>query len=122
MSILHRKHEEPAPQPPSRPLMTKPAGELVRGFLHGQNLEQIGRVDEAVALYEVAVEAGFDAAGPYDRLIFIYRERGAHAEVIRVAEASLRAVRTYDGKRRWYEALITQARSALGTPPEPLPR
>lgn len=101
--------------PEAAPPVPGPGAEdLVRRFLRGQNLEQIGRVDEAVALYEEAVAASFDAAGPYDRLIWIYQDRGLHREVIRVAEASLGAVRTYPAKRQWYERQIALAREALG--------
>jgi tetratricopeptide (TPR) repeat protein len=99
-----------------------PADEIVRDFLRGQNLEQIGRPDEAVELYERAVVAGFDASGPYDRLIWLYQERRSHREVIRVAEASLQAVRTYPAKRQWYEKQIEQARAALEASPKPRPR
>jgi tetratricopeptide (TPR) repeat protein len=96
--------------------------QLVRDFLRGQNLEQLGRVDEAAELYERAVAGRFDAAGPYDRLIFIYQRRGMHREVIRVAEASLVCVRTYPAKREWYEAQIDEARRALEALPTPRPR
>ena len=99
-----------------------PADELVRAFLRGQNLEQIGRVDEAIECYERAVTAGFDAAGPYDRLIWIYQQRRAHRDVIRVAEASLQSVRTYAAKRQWYEQQMAEARAAPQAPPRPLPR
>jgi tetratricopeptide (TPR) repeat protein len=99
-----------------------PTDELVKGFLRGQNLEQIGRVDEAIECYEQAVAGGFDAAGPYDRLIWIYQQRRAHRDVIRVAEASLKAVRTYPAKRQWYEQQMEQARAALQAAPRPLPR
>jgi tetratricopeptide (TPR) repeat protein len=96
--------------------------ELVRAFLHGQNLEQIGRIDEAIPLYEQAVEAAFDSAGPYDRLIFIYQSRAAHDEVIRIAEASLRAVRTYPAKRDWYQQQIAAAHQARAAPTPVDPR
>jgi hypothetical protein len=99
-----------------------PADEIVRGFLRGQNLEQIGRTDEAVGLYEHAVVAGFDAAGPYDRLIWIYQSRKAHRDVIRVAEASVRNVRTYPAKKQWYEEQIAKARADLASSPQPRPR
>ena len=45
------------------------AVDLVKEFLRGQNLEQLGRVDEAIDLYEHSISAGFDSPGPYDRLI-----------------------------------------------------
>lgn len=98
------------------------ADELVRQFLHGQNLEQVGKVDEAIPLYERAVQAGFDAAGPYDRLIFAYQQRKSHREVVRVGEAALSAVRTYEAKRDWYRRQISEAKSSMGGTPQPLPR
>lgn len=94
--------------------------ELVRNFLRAQNLEQVGRVEEAIPLYEEAVSSSFDAAGPYDRLIFIYTERRMHRDVIRVATASLNAVRTYPEKRNWYELQIAEAEKALRSGPAPL--
>lgn len=105
---MRRKRQEVKRSPSAAP------EELVAGFLRAQNLEQIGRYDEAIELYESVVEAGFDAAGPYDRLIFIYGERGLHSEVIRVAEASLRSVKTYPQKKEWYERQIESARRSLG--------
>jgi hypothetical protein len=99
-----------------------PADELVRDFLRGQNLEQLGRADEAADLYERAVTAAFDAAGPYDRLIWIYQSRKAHRDVIRVAEASIRNVHTYPAKKQWYGEQIAAARAAQGSSPQPRPR
>ena len=86
--------------------------DLVGLYLRAQNLEQVERTDEAVALYERAVAAGFDAAGPYDRLIAIYTEREAFDDVVRIAEAALASVRTFDEKRAWYEALRADHRGA----------
>jgi tetratricopeptide (TPR) repeat protein len=86
--------------------------ELVRHFLRGQNLEQIGHVDEAIELYELAVTHDFDSTGPYDRLIDIYANRARHQDVIRVAEAALRHVHTYEDKRGWYERMRADARRA----------
>ncbi|MEO7804085.1 MAG: hypothetical protein ABIS18_06795 [Actinomycetota bacterium] len=83
--------------------------DLVTKFLRGQNLEQVGKVDEAILLYEEAVANSFDASGPYDRLIFIYQQRRMHADVVRIAEASLRSVRTYPAKQKWYEDQIAKA-------------
>jgi hypothetical protein len=91
--------------------------DLVRLYLRAQNLEQMLRVDEATALYEQAVDAGFNAAGPYDRLIAIYRGRDAHADVIRIAEAALRNVRTYDDKKAWYDAMRQGAQDATKSDP-----
>ena len=92
---------------------------LVRDYLRGQNLEQIGRIDEAIVLYEQAVAAGFDSAGPYDRLIAIYRGRRAHAEVQRVSGAALANVRTFADKRAFYEDVLQEAGAAAATEPDP---
>jgi hypothetical protein len=81
----------------------------VRLYLRAQNLEQMLRTDEAIPLYEEAVEARFDAAGPYDRLIAIYYEREAFVDVARVAAAAVANVRTFEDKRNWYESMRTDA-------------
>lgn len=83
--------------------------EIVRLYLRGQNLEQMHHIDEAVTFYEQAVEAAFDAAGPYDRLIAIYGARDAPADVKRVAEAALRNVRTFEDKKAWYASMSERA-------------
>ncbi len=93
--------------------------ELVSLYLRGQNLEQVRRTDEAVELYEQAVAAGFDSAGPYDRLIAIYSARRAHAQVVRVAGRALEFVRTFDAKRAWYEQRLAEADQASRTQPDP---
>lgn len=91
--------------------------DAVHWFLRGQNLEQLGRTDEAVALYEQAVAAGFDSPGPYDRLIQVYSHRAHHEEVIRVADAALVSVHTHAAKREWYERMRTAAQRAATNVP-----
>lgn len=93
--------------------------DLVQLYLRAQNHEQIREVDEAIRLYEQAVDSRFDAAGPYDRLIYLYREREAHADVARVAEAALSHVRTFADKLAWYEEMRTNAREAHERQPDP---
>ena len=88
--------------------------DLVGLYLRGQNLEQVERTDDALPLYEEAVAAGFDAAGPYDRLIAIYTEREAFADVARVAEAAVISVKTFDEKRTWYQSIAVGARAEAG--------
>ena len=95
---------------------------MVRRFLKGQNLEQIGRVDDAIALYEEAIEAGFDSTGPYDRLIALYGERAQHREVERVAGSALRNVHTHTDKRAWYELMRDEAAKAAQRVPKAAPR
>lgn len=108
-----REHEGAAGTPatpersPSTP--TRPPDELVKLYLRGQNLEQLRRTDEAVELYEQAVEHGFDASGPYDRLIAIYLGRNEPVAVRRVADAALANVRTFGDKRTWYENVRSDA-------------
>lgn len=96
--------------------------DLVHGFLRGQNLEQLGRVDEAIELYEEAVAAHFDSPGPYDRLIEIFSNRSQHLEVIRVAEAARTSVHTHRGKYQWYESMIASARAAASKVPQATPK
>lgn len=98
------------------------AVDLVKQYLRAQNLEQVGRIDEALELYETAVAAAFDASGPYDRLITIYGDRAQHADVIRVAESALASVKTYDDKRGWYERMRHEAQRAKERMPKPKPR
>jgi hypothetical protein len=96
--------------------------ELVRGFLRGQNLEQVGRVDEAIELYETAVAAHFDSSGPYDRLIALYSHRAMHTDVVRVTEAALANVRTHTSKKDWYEAMRGAALKAQDQVPPAAPK
>ncbi|MGH2775819.1 MAG: hypothetical protein ACRDJT_10375 [Actinomycetota bacterium] len=96
--------------------------ELVKRFLKAQNLEHVGRVDDAVGLYESIVEARFDSSGPYDRLIALYDHRARHRDVVRIAEAALAHVQTYDDKRAFYERTRSDALKAIGRLPQAEPR
>ena len=98
------------------------AVDAVKRYLKGQNLEQIGRVDEAVDLYETAVADGFDSSGPYDRLIALYADRARHSDVVRVAEAALASVRTHRQKQEWYERMRAEARRAAADVPVAAPK
>ena len=88
------------------------AADLVREFLRGQNLEQLGRLEEAVHLYEKVISDGFDSSGPYDRLIAVYADEGRHLEVVRVAETAIANVHTYPDKIAWYERMRSDALKA----------
>ena len=94
----------------------------VKDFLRGQNLEQLGRADEAIELYEAAVTAGFDSIGPYDRLIALYSQRALHADVIRVADLALAHVHTYEEKKTWYRQIKDQAQRAGSDVPTAAPK
>lgn len=99
-----------------------PSVAMVRSFLRARNLEHVARVDEAIALYEAMLEQGFDAVGPYDRLIEIYSSRARHVEVVRVADAALAAVQTYPEKRQWYEQMKAAALRAAAAVPKATPK
>ncbi len=120
MPLRRRKRERDRqePAPPVSSAVTRPPDEIVQLYLRAQNLEQMRRVDEAAELYEEAVANGFDAAGPYDRLIAIYLGRNEHAAVRRVAEAALANVRTFDDKRAWYESVRSGAVEAEHSSPD----
>jgi hypothetical protein len=96
--------------------------EMVRLFLRAQNLEQVGRVDEALELYEQVVAAGFDSAGPYDRLIALYSHRALHDDVVRVAEAAIKNVHSYEDKLGWYEVMRAEAIKVRSNVPRAVPR
>lgn len=96
--------------------------DLVKLYLRGQNLEQIGRMDEAIVLYEQVVADDFDSSGPYDRLIAIYSHRALHDDVVRVAEAAIRNVHTYEDKLGWYEVMRAEAIKIRGKAPRAVPR
>lgn len=92
--------------------------DLVKQFLRAQNLEQLGRLDEARELYEQAIQASFDSSGPYDRLIALYSDQALHQDVIRVAEAALANVQTHEGKRDWYARMKADAQKAANKVPQ----
>ena len=96
--------------------------DLVKGFLKAQNLEQIGRIEEAIALYEEAVSGSFDSTGPYDRLIALYSNDARHRDVERVAAAALKHVHTHEQKREWYEQMRDAARDEAENVPVAAPK
>ncbi len=96
--------------------------EIVQLYLKGQNLEQVGRGQEAIESYERAVAARFDSTGPYDRLIALYSNRAQHVEVIRVCDAALEHVHTYEEKRAWYERMRAEADRARTEVPKAAPK
>lgn len=96
--------------------------DLVKDFLRAQNLEQLGRVDEAIDLYEVVIAAAFDSSGPYDRLIALYADAARHQDVVRVAEAAIANVLTYPDKQAWYERMRSDALKAQRKVPRAAPK
>ena len=96
--------------------------ELVKHYLRGQNLEQLGRKEDAIAAYESAVGGLFDSPGPYDRLIALYGDDALHQEVVRVAEAALANVHSYPDKMAWYGKVRDEANRAAATVPKAAPK
>ena len=96
--------------------------DLVKSFLRAQNLEQLGRIDEAVELYEEMIASGFDAGGPYDRLIALYSNQARHKDVERIADAALTNVHTHEQKRGWYAQMRDAALDAAGNVPAAAPK
>lgn len=96
--------------------------ELVKIFLRAQNLEQLGRTDEAIELYEEAVAQRFDATGPYDRLISLYSHQARHKEVQRIAAAALTNVQTHQQKREWYGDMRRAAEKTYENVPKAAPK
>lgn len=95
---------------------------MVKVFLRGQNLEQLGRADESIELYESVIASRFDSVGPYDRLIMLYSQRAQHADVRRVCAAALENVRTYQDKKEWYVRIAEEARVAATKVPRAAPK
>lgn len=60
---------------------------LVDRNLKGRELEKMGKVDEAITLYEANIADQFDGSHPYDRLRIIYESCDEYANAIRVCEA-----------------------------------
>ena len=96
--------------------------DLVKDFLRAQNLEQLGRIEEAIGLYESVIDGGFDSSGPYDRLVTIYADAARHQDVVRVAESAIATVLTYPDKMAWYERMRSDALKAQSKVPRAAPK
>lgn len=68
--------------------MKIPADQVDRNLI-GRDLEKEGYVDNAIELYELNIEEGFDGNFPYDRLAIIYRKRKQYQDEIRVLEKGI---------------------------------
>lgn len=55
----------------------------------GIELEKLGKVDEAIELYEKNIEDNFEGNHPYDRLTTIYRKNKNIRDEIRVLEKAI---------------------------------
>lgn len=57
--------------------------------LKGKALEKVGKVDDAIELYEKNIAGECEGNFPYDRLAIIYRKRGMLDEEIRVLNKAI---------------------------------
>jgi hypothetical protein len=61
--------------------------------LKGIELEKVGKVDQAIILYEMNINENFEGNHPYDRLTIIYRKRKLYDDEVRVLE---KAIKVFD--------------------------
>jgi len=54
-----------------------------------QQMENTGRIEEAIQLYEANITDGFEGVFPYDRLRAIYTQRQDYENAIRVCETAI---------------------------------
>lgn len=54
--------------------------------LRGQDLDKVGKTQEAIKLYELNVANGADTPFPYDRLAIIYRKQKRLDEEVRILQ------------------------------------
>ena len=84
--------------------------ELADGNSHGKELEDEGRIDEAITQYESLVTKGTDTPFTYRRLAIIYRKRKAPREEARVVKAAMCAIDRASPHYKWFrERLLTRA-------------
>jgi hypothetical protein len=58
--------------------------EALRVNIEGRALEKVGRIDEAIALYEYGVARGTDTPATYARLRILYRKLKRSEDVERI--------------------------------------
>jgi tetratricopeptide (TPR) repeat protein len=64
-------------------------GVMVDRNLEGKTLEDEGKLDQAISLYEANVRDKFDGTHPYDRLRIVYTKQRRYQDAIRVCQAYL---------------------------------
>lgn len=74
--------------------------------LQGKDLERLGRIDQAIILYEQNVAEGFIGEHPYNRLWIIYTRQKRYADAIRVCRAKIALNRAVGyGISNWESAI-----------------
>jgi tetratricopeptide (TPR) repeat protein len=87
--------------PPSRRPQAEPLTDEEREILEEQTrrnldamaLEEAGRMDLAIELYEQNVEEGFIGDWPYSRLLMVYERQGDYAEAERILRRAIEVTR-----------------------------
>jgi hypothetical protein len=64
-----------------------------RRNLDGMGLEQEGRTEEALALYEQNIAEGFEGDWPYGRLVSVYERHGRYEDAERVLRRAMEVTR-----------------------------
>lgn len=104
------------PKPKPKPIDEKDFDAAVKRNAEGIELEQAGRIDEAIALYEMNVAADFIGGHPYNRLAILYRKRKEYDKEIAVLEKRIAVLRAYvlpefnKGKIRKAEERLARAK------------
>ena len=70
-------------------VQASPTTDLVDNNINGERLEKLGKLNEAIALYEYNIAQRFDGNFPYDRLAIIYRKQKKYDEEIRVLKQAI---------------------------------
>ena len=81
----------------------------------GHEFEKQGRVEDAIAIYEVNVVDRCDTPFTYKRLAILYRRLGEYAKEIRVLERALERIQGANKKVEWFRARFSKARAAIDT-------
>lgn len=82
--------------------------ELAEGNSLGKELEDEGRIDEAITQYESLVTKGTDTPFTYRRLAIIYRKRKAPRDEARVVKAAMDAINPDSTHRKWFRERLTK--------------
>ena len=70
-------------------VQASPTTDLIDNNINGERLEKLGKLNEAIALYEYNISQRFDGNFPYDRLAIIYRKQKKYDEEIRVLKQAI---------------------------------
>jgi len=83
--------------------------EIANGNNAGEALEKEGKVEEAIAQYEILAEKGVDTPFTYRRLAILYRKGKKREDEIRTIKAALNNIPKSNAKHySWFEDRLTK--------------